>query len=139
MRPSSIVAFEQSVLISLALGFFNSWLSWDRLMSRMPPEMSPMTIVLIMATVALVYLLLLWFISRRGSSVAKWIYVVLVGSGIPLAFIRPPETLSYGLIPATITIVQYLLAAVSFWFLFRSDARRWFRKEWSPVDPEIFR
>ena len=139
MRPRSIAVFERIILISMALGMFNVFLSWDRTVSNLRPTTPHGFVVGLTAFVFLIYLILLWFISRRGSTIAMWIYVVLTVVGLPGTIANLSRISSYGLLPAAITVAQLVLTAASLWLLFRPEARAWFRKERPAVDPEIFR
>ena len=127
MRPKSIVMFERVVIISLVLGIVNSFLIWDDLAEMMAAQGASTAMVLpIQVITTLLYLLLIWFIARKGSPVAKWIYVVLSVLGVIMAVAGIGQTLSFGAVPAIITIVQYVLMIYSIWLLFRPDSKAWF-------------
>lgn len=139
MRPQSIIYFERIVLLTLALGVVNSWLSWDQAVAAVSARGFGIGFILaIEGVVIAVYLLLLWFIGRRGSVAAKWIYVVFTVAGLIVVLADPRQLLAYGAAPAAISIVQSLLSLVAVWLLFRPDARRWFGGK-RDIDPEIFR
>ena len=139
MRPASIVNFERVVLLSIILGIVNTILIWDRLTAAMAVTgMGSNFVITVQAITVALYLVLIWFISRRASNVARWIYVVLaaIGLGFGLMGVGQVQAL-YGTIPLVITIAQYALAIASLWLLFRSDANAWFRGE-RPADPGVF-
>jgi hypothetical protein len=83
-----------------------------------------------------VSILLWYFVARKASNIAKWIYVAVMGFGAvsTLASLNDP-TSPTGLALA-ISLVSTTLTALSIFFLFRPDARVWFGKV--SVDPRIF-
>jgi hypothetical protein len=129
MRPPSIVNFTRVVLLSLAIGILGTWLSWDRVEATIAATGSGMgtgTLVGIQAVTIALYLVLIWFIHAQGSPVAKWIYVVLCGLGLVLGLLGIGQTLSYGILPTILAAIQYILAIISLWLLFRPDSKAWF-------------
>lgn len=140
MRPQSIVNFERVVLASILLGIVNTALIWDDLQAAMATTGMGTGLVLgIQAVTIALYLLLIWFISRKGSPVAKWIYVVLCVIGLVFGLLGLGEAMRlYGTVPLVITIVQYLLSLASLWLLFRPDSKAWFSDGRGPVDPNVF-
>jgi len=95
-----------------------------------------LTVVILAITLAI--LLALWYaIARRGSNVAKWIYVVLTAIGTlqTIASLFQPNSLS-GLWLGT-TLLATALSVASAAVLFRADAVAWLTGK-APVDPGIF-
>jgi uncharacterized membrane protein YhiD involved in acid resistance len=127
MRPKSIVNFERTVLASLALSILGSAVGWERA-STMAADAGLGTgyLIGVAAFTLVLTLLLLWFISRKGSPIAKWIYVVVAVLGFIGGMASIGQVLEYGALSAGITILSYVLSAVSLWFLFRPDATAWF-------------
>jgi cbb3-type cytochrome oxidase subunit 3 len=139
MRPSSIVNFERVVLLSLLLGVINSYLIWDQTTARVAAQgMGPQFVIGVQVATIAIYLLLIWFISRKGSPVAKWIYVVLCAIGLVAGVVAFRQTLALGTVPALITAVQYLLSLASLWFLFRPESKAWFEEGRGGPDPDTF-
>lgn len=127
MRPKSIVMFERVVLISLLLGIFNAFLMWDRLSADAAAQgMTSGTLITVQAITTAIYLLLIWFIARKASPVAKWIYVVLTVLGVLLALAGMGQTMTMGTASIIITVIQYILLIFSVWLLFKPDAKAWF-------------
>lgn len=142
MRPNSIVTFERLVLLYLAIGVLYAYLVWDETMSSLQAQgvaLGSGTIITIQAITVAFYLLLVWFISRKGSPVAKWIYVVLGGLGLVLGLIGIQQTISLGTLPLILAIAQYVLTLVTIWLLFRPDSKTWFSDGRGGVDAETFR
>ena len=139
MRPPSIVNFERVALSSVMLSVINMALVWDEFDSD--PAMGEMGSVLGVAvffiTIGLV-LLLIWFVSRKGSIGAKWIYVVLNALSLVsfLTGIGEVATL-YGNLVLILSIALHGLEVLAIWLLFRADANAWFRGE-QPIDPGVF-
>lgn len=137
MRPPSIVTFERVVLFSIVLGIVNAFFTWDRIDAQVSETgVGGGTLIGIQAVTIALYLLLIWFISRHGSSVAKWIYVVLAGLGLVVGLAGIGETLALGAISAVMTAVQYILTIASIWLLFRPDAKAWFAEGRGGPDAE---
>lgn len=127
MRPKSIVMFERVVVISLLLGILNAFLMWDRLSADAAAQgMTSDTLITVQAITTAIYLLLIWFIARKGSPVAKWIYVVLTVLGVLLALAGMGQTMTMGAASIVITVIQYILLIFSVWLLFKPDAKAWF-------------
>jgi phosphoglycerol transferase MdoB-like AlkP superfamily enzyme len=119
--------FERLVLLSLALGVLNTFLSWDHTVATLAEQgVGTNSALGIQAVVIGAVLLLTWLIARKASPAAKWIYVVLSVLGIVLAAVGLGEASRAGTLSLIITVVQYLLTIVSLWLLFRPDAKGWF-------------
>ena len=144
MRPQSIQLFEKVYLASIAIGLVNAVLSWSQVDAMLAdPRMQAAgvgtgTLVLGVVIGILVPLLLWYFIARRASNVAKWIYVVLTAVGLfgflsALANPMAPKGL-ITLLGAAATGLQVYGA----WLLFRPDAAAWFESKGAdgPGDPE---
>lgn len=140
MRPNSIVNFERIVIVSIVLGIINSWLTSDKIRALNPgtPQMSPTTTLTIQIVLILIYLVLIYFISRKGSPVAKWIYVVLCVLGLVAGLLALPLMMKLGAVSVIIPIVQYALSIASLWLLFRPDSKAWF-SEGRTADPADLR
>ena len=143
MRPASIIRFDQIFLGSLALGVVKTALSYDTTMAQIEADpamaefgMTGSGFVIGSMVIGFGISLLLWFfISRRASTVAKWILVVLTLIGllsVPLALIDLP------FVQAAITVVTAVMQLAALWCLFRPDANAWFEHGPSGMDPATF-
>ncbi|MDP8914459.1 MAG: hypothetical protein M3N39_12910 [Pseudomonadota bacterium] len=142
MRPKSIVTFEWLVLLYLAIGVLYAYLVWDQTMASLKAQGAALgsgAIITIQAITVALYLLLVWFISRKGSPVAKWIYVVLGGLGLVLGLVGIQQTISLGTLPLILAIAQYVLTLITIWLLFRPDSKAWFSDGRGGVDSDTFR
>ena len=125
MRPASIVNFERLYLAAIAIGLVNTILSWDRsvamLASQPGMDFGPGFLVGTVVAGLIIQLLLWYFIARRGSSVAKWVLVLLFVLGLIFVATSPP----IGGIATILGVVTLLLDLAAIWMLFRPDARSW--------------
>ena len=139
MRPPSIVNFERVVILSIVLGLINTVLIWDRITDAVALTGVSLSVVLTIQAITIgLYLLLIWFIARKGSVVAKWIYVVLAAIGLVFGLFGIGQVAQlYGNVSLVITLAQYVLSIVSIGLLFRADANAWFSGE-RPADPGVF-
>ncbi|HKR24032.1 MAG TPA: hypothetical protein VJS15_02145 [Allosphingosinicella sp.] len=127
------------MLLAFALGILNTYLGWDRLIGAMSPFLAAPVLTILGLQIGFfsLYLLLLWLVGRKGSLIARWLFVGLVVTAVLFAFISPPPSLRDGIVPAALAIAQYLLALAAIELLFRPSAQLWFAGK--SVDPEIFR
>ena len=131
-RPASIVLFEKLYIAVIVIGVIGVVLSWNSLnaMAASQPGVSASagSGILIGALIFgfLIPLLLLYFIARRASNVAKWIFVVLTAFGV-YSFLA---TLSNPMVPKGLllaaNLVSLVLTLYCAWLLFRPDAKAWF-------------
>ncbi|WP_380878668.1 hypothetical protein ACFB49_18020 [Sphingomonas sp. DBB INV C78] len=129
MRPQSIILFERIALATIALGIVAAVLSWQRTVG-MVEKMGhgPGLVIGIQAVSVAFMLLLVYFITRRASEIAKWIFVVLVVLGAVNMVMTLSSVLAAG--PAgMIAPAQLILQLIATWMLFRPDAGAWFRKD----------
>ena len=137
MRPRSIILFERLYLGSFVLGVVNAIQLWNARLASLRAQgvadswpLAAMTLLGWVISLALLYL-----VARKGSSVAKWIIVVLAAWGV---FLIANSVLAMsqggtGRSSLLIGIAQNLLYAVAASMLFKPDARMWFGE---PLDDE---
>lgn len=126
MRPQSIVNFERIYILSIILSIVAAFVGWDTMMANPAVQRFGPNFVWITEAVSLIImLLLLYFIARRASVVAKWIFVILFLLGL-IGFLMQLGTLFQTGILGIIQIVQIVLQAIAVYLLFRPDARAWF-------------
>jgi hypothetical protein len=131
MRPESIIVFEKVFFASLALGLVNAALSWgevEALLADPGVQAAGIGSVAVAFSLALgiVLPLVLWyFIARRASNLAKWIFVVLTAIGLAgflSTLVDPLRAKGLLTILAAIATVLQVYAA---WLLFKPDAAAW--------------
>lgn len=146
MRPQSIQLFEKVYLGAIAIGLVNTVLSWSQVDAMLAdPRMQAAglgtgTLVFGLIVGILVPLLLWYFIARRASNIAKWIYVVLTALSV-FGFL---SALANPMVPKGLVTVLGALATglqvYGAWLLFRPDAAAWLDSKGAegPGDPKTF-
>lgn len=143
MRPASITRFDQLFLGAMALGIVNTVLNYDTTMAQLEADPAvaaagmagPGFIIGAAAFGFLISLLLWFFISRRASSIAKWILLVLTLIG---TLAMPFGLSDVPLVQAIIAVVITVMQVAALWFLFQHDAKAWFEHGPSGMDPAAF-
>ena len=141
MRPPSILMFERLFLASLALSVVSFFINYDSMLRDLDSQpgvaelgLGSGFVVGSMAVGLAVYLLLWFFIARKASSVAKWILIVLLALSVislPALVLAPWD------LGVVLALAVYALEVVAAVYLFRDDARAWFKREWN-ADPATF-
>lgn len=143
-RPPSIILFERLLWTSFAISVVTTYLAWNDMMAEIERgaagirSSTAIGITMFIFAVTLAILAALWYaIARRGSNVAKWIYVVLVALGTlqTIASLFEPNSLSTMWLGAT--LLATALSVGSAVVLFRADAVAWLAGK-PPVDPGVF-
>lgn len=143
-RPPSIILFERLLWTSFAISVVTTYLAWNDMMAEIERGAAGMRsstaigITVFIFAVTLAILAALWYaIARRGSNVAKWIYVVLVALGTlqTIASLFEPNSLSTMWLGATLLATALSVGSAA--VLFRSDAVAWLAGK-GPVDPGVF-
>ena len=147
MRPQSIELFEKVYLGSIGVGLVNTALSWGALTASVQAASlkgaAALGSGLMIGSIAfgLIISLLLWFfIARRASNVAKWIYVVITAIGV----FGVLSSLANPLAPKGLTMIGGMIATAlqvfGAWLLFKPDAVAWFESKGAdgPGDPSTF-
>ena len=130
-RPASIVLFEKLYIAVIVIGVIGVALSWNSLSAMagaqpgVPASMGSGILIGALIFGFLIPLLLLYFIARRASNVAKWIFVVLTAFGVysVIAGLANPM-MPKGLLLA-VNVVSLVLTLYCAWLLFRPDAKAW--------------
>lgn len=143
-RPPSIILFERLFWASIVTSFLTTILAWNDMMAEVESRDAGIRsgtaigIAVVILAITLVILGALWYaIARRGSNVAKWIYVVLTAIGTlqTIASLFDPDSLSTMWLGATLLATALSVASAA--VLFRADAVAWLNGK-GPVDPGVF-
>jgi len=128
MRPKSIITFEWLALLSLAVAIVVTILTWDGNVAAYGRSgYGPALLWFLTGIEWAIGLLLIFLISRKGNVIAKWILVVLTAAGVLTLAMGIGDRLGGGLVGiAEIAKTVLLVAAIC--FLFRADAKPWFRR-----------
>ena len=137
MRPQSIKAFDMLFLGSLVLGLVNFFFAYDTTMAEL--EGTGMGATFMFATLAVGYginLLLWYFVSRKGSNVARWIFVVLTAIGLVMV---PFSLADIPMGQMVLTLIVTVMQIAAIYFLFQPDAKLFFENGGKgSVDPSTF-
>ena len=142
-RPQSIMLFDKVFLAAIAASLLGIVLFYDANLRALQAEAAIAEagfgsgLLLGITAVSLGIMLLLWyFISRRASSLAKWLLVGLTIIGLPSSISGLMTASGLQLVLTAAVLVLQILAIV---LLFRADARAWFQaKGQAPVNAATF-
>ena len=143
MRPGSIVLFERVYWLHIAVAAV--YLTWSYVQishAVAPGDFGQIgrTWALIQGGMSIISIgieVLLWFfIARRGSRVAKWIFVIffvlaILSMGVIGFRYSQGALTSFRL---GVSVVTMSLRTAALWLLFRPDAAAWFRGRPSPEE-----
>ena len=150
MRPYSMTVFDRIYWAMIVIGLLGGAVNWQAAMTTITTNPglgmlgngAVMGILIGSVLLGLVINVLLWyFISRRVSNTARWIWVVLAAIGLPgsLRIIFAGNTQitlpGAGRAIVAINIVLQIAAAV---MLFRAESRAWFARGGAAVDIDAF-
>jgi len=127
MRPKSIVYFEWIVIASLVLSMLGLLLAFATVGQLvMLVGDAGAAIFGIWFLMIAVFAVLLYFISRRASEIAKWIYIGLCAIWLVLMVIGVGQTASGPALFMLINFIQFGLTVASIVMLFQADSNAWF-------------
>jgi hypothetical protein len=146
MRPPSILLFERLYIVKIVFGLVAGMFVFSRLSFMQVPADAPSAVqklmpIITIGSIALsvaVSLLLLYFIARRASDVAKWIFIVLFSLGAIGLIWNFSHRLAAPSWINGLSFLQIAIEAVMLWLLFRPDAKAWFAGP-SRQPPQDFR
>lgn len=147
MRPRSIILFERVYGLNIAMAVASLAWAYARAGQWAPstPADAAMggraaaafTIAGVAVLVIAIKLLIWFFIARRASNVARWIFVIFFVLAI-LSLIRTIGLYGRGMLPSPFLVgfgvLDTLLRIACLWLLFRPDASAWFRGRHSPEE-----
>jgi len=133
MRPTSIRAFEGLSLLAVAIGALTTWLGWDALVASVRSKVLGAGLEPALAVLGVIYIgllvLLILLTARRGSAVAKWLFVAIIAGEVVFTVPKLGAMAGAGLI-GWAEIVQLLIQLVAVALLFTAASRAWFA-QWS--------
>jgi len=143
-RPASIINFERSFWASMLIGVGSLTLHWPTVIDSLKsdPTAAPMVdSAAIFVGIALgfgfaISILLWYFVARKASNIARWIYVAVMGFGAVSTLTSLNDPTSPTGLALAISLVSTTFTALSIFFLFRPDARVWFGN--NSVNPRTF-
>ncbi len=122
-RPPQIVWFERLMIATLVLGAVNGQYIW----SLLAPVLGPAFLAGVLLFIGAITLTLTLLISRRRSSLAKWIMIGMFVFGMPYT-IRQIETATMPGLPL-ISALQIALQIVAYGLLFTEASRQWLKRD----------
>lgn len=147
MRPRSMILFDRVFWVTMGLTVFNGVYSYQAIQERVLREQAVSGINLGSGFIgwtlgiSLLFNLLIWFfISRKASDVARWIWVAVTGLGLLAAPTSLNTVFGESTLRGLILTALWLLQLILTYFLFTRESREWFARKGgpSPVDPAIF-
>jgi len=141
LRPKSIRWFDRLYFAHLACNLISR--VFHLLLPLQQSVTHHVTLAIRIGAFVVVYgisLLIWFFISRRGSSFAKWSWMCMMLLGLVL-LPRSVARIEHEMLSSlrlTIVAVGWLLSSSATVMLFRPDARAWFAAKGKPIDPAIF-
>lgn len=132
-RPKSILWFERLFVASIFLSAVRASLNWINTLSgtEFNTEGWNNFFIAMILTTAISFLIdigLCYFVARRASNLAKWILVTKTFLGMAVVVWTLPSLLQVDLaVVVASTLFIQILFVISIIFLFRRDARSWFR------------
>jgi len=144
MRPQSLVWFDRLYLGAVGIGVVSGVLNFSDSQKLLAKNGSTAVLGSSFLFITLgfswaISLLIWYFISRRGSNIARWIWTVMMGFSLLSLPVLFTQSVS-GVLPGwrlAITLVTYGLNIGALVFLFRPDAQLWFAKQ-PQVDASVF-
>ncbi len=129
-RPKSIRSFNGLNLAATLVGVFNILIHYGILrelaISKGASPAGPFIGILLLI---LSYLIFWIFIYRRGSGIAKWVFVVVTAVSVALIPFRLGEVLAVGKIYAGIDAIAFASQLAAMAMLFRHDAKDWLNRK----------
>ena len=137
-RPRSITIFEIAYLAALAVNLAGPFLIWPALTAgvaeraRVGANAAGMVNGILIGGIliaAVLGVLLWWFVARRGSIVAKWIAVMLLGYSLVSSALGLAQVEGAFDFMRALAVLSMVFTAVALAALFMPDARGWFGQE----------
>lgn len=132
-KPASVKAFNQLNLAATLIGIGNILFHYSLLRGMaIAKGTSPAGPMLGVLDLAISYLIFWFFIYRRGSNIAKWIFVILTVLFVALLPSGLREALVVGKVYAATDVFAFALQIVAMAMLFRPDASVWLKGKGAP-------
>jgi hypothetical protein len=124
MRPKSVERFELLYLVSLGFAYFRAGLESETLTQSVG-----ITAALIVAPlIVLVPIGLVLLVSRLGSNILRWVFLVFFVISVVFYILNIPELPSLNPFDAVMYTFELLFGGSAIYFVFRPDAKPWFQE-----------
>ena len=130
MRPRTIVIAEILFALSIANALVRDVLMWGRFNEIAAEEGVPGAPLPLLIVGHGLWVLLYWFITRRRSIDAKWIYTALAGFGLVSSVIGIRLILDQEPARVAISLIEDALTLATLILLFTPSANAWFGRKW---------
>lgn len=136
VKPKSIRSFDRLNLVATLIGVANIIVHYGVLRTlAISKGASPAGSILAVILLGLSYLIFWFFIYRRGSNIAKWVFVAVTAISVAMIPLNLSEVILVGTAYAISDGVAFLFQLAAAAMLFRQDAALWFaRKNNEPVN-----
>ena len=125
-KPKSITLFNRLNLAATLVGIFNILVHYGALRdSAISKGASPAGPFLGVLLLVLSYLIFWFFIYRRSSNAAKWVFVVVTAVSAAMIPLKLAEVIAVGQIYAVIDGTAFALQLAATAMLFRADSKVW--------------
>jgi multidrug transporter EmrE-like cation transporter len=126
MKPKSITSFNRLNFGATLVGIANILIHYATLRNlALSKGASPAGPFLGIVLLALSFLIFWFFIYRRGSNIAKWLFVALTVFSAALIPLNLSETIAVGKTYAVIDGIAFAFHLAAVAMLFRGDTRAW--------------
>ena len=126
-RPQSVVWYERLAWAAIVAGLASAAAN-PALLARNYDRYTNGFLILFVGYRA-AQLIWIWLVARKRQNWARWISLIMVLIGIPVAFWDNAERLQFlNPISAIFWYAGYALHLISVMLLFRADAREWFSR-----------
>jgi hypothetical protein len=119
--PRSICVFEKLMLGSLLIGVVISAMTYNEVVS----QAGALVVTIIEIFVLSLMFLLVLFVSRKRSNIAKWILIIVWLLGLVIYIPALAHFLTMGTV-GVLFVAQPVMQAGALYMLFRSDSKSWF-------------
>ena len=125
-KPKSITLFNRLNLAATLVGIANILVHYGVLRaSAISRGASPAGPVLGILLLVLSYLIFWFFIYRRGSNLAKWVFVAVTAVSVAMIPLRLGEVIAVGNVYLVIDGIAFALQIAAMAMLFRVDSKVW--------------
>jgi len=125
-KPKSITTFNRLNLAATLVGIVNIFAHYTLLRNlAISDGASPAGPILGVFFLIISYLIFWLFIYRRGSNIAKWLFVALTAVSVAMIPFNLRGVIAVGVVYAVIDCIAFVLQIAAAAVLFRSDVKAW--------------
>jgi len=126
VKPKSIILFNRLNLAAALVGILNIFAHYALLRNlAISNGASPAGPILGVFFLIISYLIFWFFIYRRGSNIAKWLFVAMTVISVAMIPFNLREVVAVGVAYTAIDGIAFVLQIAAAAMLFQSDAKAW--------------